>query len=77
MRDYYVSVDRRSSKRVCYHLKHDCDRLNGTTRPVTMSEIRFHEMRLCQYCNPNIPDPQNRAKQTLKYQNALKEASND
>ena len=75
MSEKYISVDRKNSKKCVFHINTDCNRIKSTVRPVDKAEIRYHELKLCQYCNPNIDDPQNRSKQDKTYQKALKAAA--
>jgi hypothetical protein len=73
----YVHTDRKNSKKNVYHIDRNCTRLKGTGRPVSDSEIEYHNLRLCQWCDPDVDHPNAQHNQDYSYQEALKEAAKD
>lgn len=77
MSNKFVHTDRKNSKKNVYHTDRDCTRLKGNGRPVTEAEVEYHELRLCQWCDPEIEHPNAQYEQDFSYQKALKEAAKD
>jgi len=72
----YVHTDRKNSKKNVYHTDRGCTRLKGSGRVVTEAEIEYHDLRLCQWCDPD-EQPNAQYEQDFSYQKALKEAAKD
>jgi len=73
----YVHTDRKNTKKNVYHSSRECKRLKGNGRPVTEAEIEYHELRLCQWCDPDVEHPNAQREQDYSYQKALKEAAKE
>lgn len=73
----YVRTGSRNSTKTVYHIDADCVQLKGDKRIVAESEIEYHSLTLCQWCDPDANDPNAQYDQDHSYQQALKEAAND
>ena len=60
-----------------YHVDKECYKIRSEPMEVPESEIEYHNMSCCMYCNPNTEHPAKQQTQTLEYQEALKEAANE
>ena len=73
----YVRIGRRNSKKEAYHTNRNCKRLESDTRPVPQSEIEYHDLTLCQWCDPEVENPNAQYEQDHSYQKALKQAAKE
>lgn len=73
----YIRANSRNSKKTVYHTNKDCNRVTGDVRIVDQSEIDFHELTLCTWCDPTVEDPNAQYEQDFSYQEALKDAAKD
>ena len=71
----YIHVDSNNSRKTVYHTDENCTRLKPGYRPVTESEIEYHNLRLCEWCDPEITHPGANTDQDHGFQEALKEAA--
>ena len=72
----YISTGSNVRSNKVYHTNKDCGCLKGTVREVTKNELKHHELRLCQWCDPD-KTPNAQYEQDRSYQAALKEAAKD
>lgn len=68
----YVRIGRKNSNKDVYHTDRDCKRLKSDIRVAPESEIEYHNLTLCQWCDPEITDPNAQYEQDHSYQEALK-----
>ena len=73
----FVSANRSNSRKEVYHNNKECQRIRSDTRVVSESEIEYHELKLCAWCDPDISNPNVQYEQDRSYQAALKEAAKD
>jgi len=73
----YIHSDSQNSKLNVYHTDRNCQTLKGVVRPATDSEIEYHDLELCEWCDPDVEDPNAQYEQDHSYQEALKEAAKD
>jgi predicted secreted Zn-dependent protease len=71
----YIHAESANNKLTVFHTDKDCQTLKGRVRPVTESEIEYHELTLCQWCDPETESPNAQYEQDFSYQEALKEAA--
>jgi len=73
----YVTKGRCNTRKSVYHTNKDCVRLDrSTVREATQNEIEHFELRLCDYCNPEV-DAAQPQKQSRKHYKALQEAAEE
>lgn len=73
----YIAEGRANTQQRVYHTNEDCQRLDrSTVREATENEVEYFELRLCQYCNPDI-NPTVQQDQSKAHYNALKEAAEE
>lgn len=73
----YIRVNSRNSKKTVYHTNTNCKRVTGDMRLVDESEIEYHELTLCTWCDATVEDPNAQYEQDHGYYEALKEAAKD
>jgi hypothetical protein len=57
-----------------YHTNKECHTIDSRVREVSDSELQHHELKLCQWCDPDIEHPNKGVEQDHSYQKLLKEA---
>jgi len=73
----YVAEGRCNTRKSVYHTSKDCQGLDrSTVREATKNEIEYFELRVCQYCDPDV-QPNNPSEQDRSHLNALKEAAEE
>lgn len=71
----YVAKGRSNTKINVYHISKDCQALDhSTVREATQNEVEYFDLRLCQYCNPDV-QANNPRNQDQSYQKALQDAA--
>ena len=75
MTEKYVRVGRKNSNKNVYHTDRDCKRLKSDVRVVAESEVEYQELTLCQWCDPDIENPNAQHDQDHSYQERLKRAA--
>ena len=75
MTEKYVRVGRKNSNKNVYHTDRDCKRLKSDVRVVAESEVEYQELTLCQWCDPDIENPNAQYDQDHSYQERLKRAA--
>ena len=75
MTEKYVRVGRKNSSKHVYHTNKNCKRLQSDTREVSETEIQWQELTLCQWCDPDIENPNAQYDQDHSYQERLKRAA--
>jgi len=73
----YVTEGRCNTRKSVFHTDKECQGLDrSTVREATQNEIEYFDLRLCQYCNPDIKanHPTDQDRSHLK---ALKEAAEE
>ena len=75
MTETYVRVGRKNSNKNVYHTDRDCKRLKSDVRVVAESEVEYQELTLCQWCDPDIENPNAQYDQDHSYQKRLKRAA--
>lgn len=73
----FVRVGRKNSNKNVYHTDRDCKRLKSDVRVVAESEVEYQELTLCQWCDPDIENPNAQYEQDHGYHKALKEAADE
>jgi hypothetical protein len=71
----FVSVNKMNSKKEVYHTNTECKRIRSDVRVVPESEIEYHKLTLCAWCDPSVDNPNAQYDQDRSYYQALKEAA--
>ena len=77
MSEKYVSIDRKNSKKEVYHVDRECTRIRSNVRVVADSEIAYHDLTMCKWCDPEIEHPNAQYEQDHSYHKALKDAAKE
>lgn len=73
----YVAEGRSNTRRDVFHTDKECQGLDrSSVREATENEIEYFELRLCQYCNPDV-QPNSPKQQDQSHYEALKEAAEE
>jgi len=73
----WVAEGRCNTRRDVFHTNKDCQGLDrSTVREVTENELEHFDLRLCQYCNPDVK-ANNPSEQDRSHLKALKEAAEE
>lgn len=70
----YVPTGANVRSNQVYHTNKDCECLKSSVREVTENELKHHELRLCEWCDPD-KDPNAQFEQDHSYQERLKRAA--
>jgi hypothetical protein len=73
----WIGKKTKAKGKTVYHVDKECYKIRSEPMEVPESEIKYHNMTCCMYCNPNTEHPAKQQTQTLEYQEALKEAANE
>jgi len=73
MTEKYIRTELANTNKTCYHTDSNCEQL-GDYRTVTDNEIAYHELQLCEYCDPDA-NPRHNEEVDRSYLNALLEAA--
>jgi hypothetical protein len=73
----WIGKKTKAKGKTVYHVDKECYKIRSEPMEVPQSEIEYHNMTCCMYCNPETEHPAKQQTQTLEYQQALKEAANE
>jgi len=73
----WIGKSTQCKSKTVYHIDKECERLRSEPMEVHPSEIEYHNLRCCDYCNPETPDPKRENNSSFKHYEALKAAARE
>jgi len=73
----YIGKSTKAKNKTVYHVDPECYQLKSKAIELHPTEIEYHGLTCCSYCDPETPHPQKQQTQSRKHLRALKEAANE